>query len=812
MIKQFISFQLLLFLSLLSIKMWAQDTEPEQIALLRKSIEKELNDSAKTAMLLDLGDKIENQNPAEALACYRDAAETAKKALNSCRDKGCQNTFRALMSKALRFEGIVQLRQGETNQSVIIFRTALQFALLSGNDTEKGKAYNCLATALREEGKGDEAIALFEKSVGTALLAGDSALASSALTSLGILYGEKGNDNKAFAAFFKSLAIDEARGDVDGVARNYTNIGNLHSDRDNLTKAISYYTLSLKMALGAGNPATLQASYTNMAQAYNLTKRYDEAISYLNKALGLCRKNQDKQGESACLTNLGVANYMLGNYAMAQNHYQQALEVAESLGDVDATALLLGNLAALSIETAQRQPENTPARTLGYHLALTYSLRAYNLAREMKSVHQLEKLSTQLMKVYRMTGNHAKALEFAEVVINLRDSLFQTSKIQAISEMESKYQTERKQLEIDALEKEKALQQSLVKRQQWVIYTVVAGFLLVSVSLIAIGRLLAQKQTANKLITERNEALLKANSEITQQKEEIIAQRDEIEHQRDIVIKQKNQIEEIHHQLTDSIDYAFRIQQALLTTKSQLAALFGGVVVFYRPRNVVSGDFFWATRINNTILLAVADCTGHGVPGAMMSVLGMSYLNEIVQRKPSAMPHQILADLRTEIVAALSQTGLWNEQKEGMDMSVIAFTPSTGDLWFAGANSPLLIIKPANTLNPANIDTDCSDSDRLTYVRGDKMPVGIHDRMNPFTLHQLQLSKGDHVFLMTDGFADQFGGQQGKKFMTHRLRHFLQQTSLLTPDDQEAALQNTFDQWKGTHDQTDDVTVVGFRY
>jgi ligand-binding sensor domain-containing protein/serine phosphatase RsbU (regulator of sigma subunit) len=263
------------------------------------------------------------------------------------------------------------------------------------------------------------------------------------------------------------------------------------------------------------------------------------------------------------------------------------------------------------------------------------------------------------------------------------------------------------------------------------------------------------------------------------------------------VVSQKEHIEHIHEEVSQSIDYATRIQTAILPEVVILKQYFAEHFVLLMPKDKVSGDFYWWAMVENHLVISVADCTGHGVPGAFMSMLGISFLREIVIKECIINPDIILKRLRTEIIYALKQKGTSGEQKDGMDMVLVTINIETLKIQFAGANNPLYIISSLNN--------------ELIKINGDKMPVAIHEHMENFTNHEFQLQKGDSIYLLTDGFEDQFGGPNCKKFMSKQLKELLASNSQKSMSEQNQVLEKSLKEWIGEGEQTDDITVVGLR-
>ncbi|MBN2681441.1 MAG: SpoIIE family protein phosphatase [Bacteroidales bacterium] len=326
------------------------------------------------------------------------------------------------------------------------------------------------------------------------------------------------------------------------------------------------------------------------------------------------------------------------------------------------------------------------------------------------------------------------------------------------------------------------------------------------------------KQRANRILTRQKKEIELQKSEIIQQKEEIISQRDEIEAQRDELSEKNHVLVEQKKEITDSINYAKRIQNALLPSTEFVNNNLGNHFIIFRPKDVVSGDFYWSTQINNNLIITVADCTGHGVPGAFMSMLGVSFLNEIVRKKHVTKASEVLDHLRESVIEALKQSGHKDSEsnnetmsnvKDGMDISLVVLDLKNNTCQWAGANNPLWIIRK-------NIVVENFDdlADVIEEYKPDKMPIAIHDTMNPFTNHEIVLNTGDRIFLLTDGYPDQFGGEKGKKFLHKRLKRLLVDSAELPIKQQGLLLSTRLDEWMNSfskyYEQVDDITIIGF--
>jgi len=263
------------------------------------------------------------------------------------------------------------------------------------------------------------------------------------------------------------------------------------------------------------------------------------------------------------------------------------------------------------------------------------------------------------------------------------------------------------------------------------------------------------------------------------------------------VVKQKEILEEQKQEITDSIHYASRIQRAILPTETLTNPILKDYFILYKPRDIVSGDFYWTTIKDDRIVLTVADCTGHGVPGAFMSMLGVSFLNEIVNEKGIVSPDEILNTLRGNIINALQQKESYGGSKDGMDIALVSIDEKRKIIQYAGANNSLLVIREK----------------QLSEIKADKMPIAIYLKMDSFLNHEIPYQKGDIIYLFSDGYTDQFGGPKGKKFMSKHFKEFLLSIHELPMITQQHKLDQRIEEWKteGSQSQNDDICVIGLR-
>jgi len=306
----------------------------------------------------------------------------------------------------------------------------------------------------------------------------------------------------------------------------------------------------------------------------------------------------------------------------------------------------------------------------------------------------------------------------------------------------------------------------------------------------------AYVENISQMNLELEEKVKERTREVVEQKEEIEAQKEEIEAQLDLATLQRDTILNQKEQILDSIRYAERIQSAILPPVTHLSDQLSDHFILFKPRDIVSGDFYWTTQLGNKIFIAVADCTGHGVPGAFLSVLGISSMNEITKQNGGLRASEILEKLREFVIKSLHQTGSKGEAQDGIEIALCILDTKKLSLEYAGANRPLYVVS----------------GDSVQHIKPDRMPIGIYDhKVKPFTNHNVKFKKGDSIYLFSDGYVDQLGGPLRKTFRSRKFRRLLLDIREKSMSDQKNILTDTLEAWQGEVEQIDDILVLGIR-
>jgi serine phosphatase RsbU (regulator of sigma subunit) len=506
---------------------------------------------------------------------------------------------------------------------------------------------------------------------------------------------------------------------------------------------LEFYMQSLRLFEIKRDSVSMTQSYINVGLVYQRKKQFNEALKYFEDARTMARRLNNKSNMALAENSISLIMVEQGNYEQALRYSNHALEIFKELGDKNNVAICYRTIGECYLKLGNNV------------LSLENFKKSIELYREMELKRELADLYKDLSSVYAAMGRFDLAFDNYRMYSERKDSALSEEYLKTIQEMQTKYETDQKQKEIQLLNEKSARQQAENKRQRIMIYSFVVGFMLILIFSILLFR----------------------------QYRQISEQRDQISHQK--------------QEITDSIMYASRIQRAILPPKENFAKFLPEHFILFRPRDIVSGDFYWMTNIGKRVYFTAADCTGHGVPGAFMSMLGTAFLNEIVSKNEKINSNEILDQLRAHVVSSLHQTGKEGESKDGMDMALCVIDIETKMLQFSGANNPLFIYRKGE----------------LIEFKADKMPIGIyHSKTDDFSRHDYQLEKGDTLYVFSDGYVDQFGGPDKRKFMKKNFKELLLKIQPKPMDEQYLILNEAILSWMGEDvEQIDDILVIGVR-
>ena len=583
--------------------------------------------------------------------------------------------------------------------------------------------------------------------------------AANAYNNLGNIYEMVGEYPKSLDYHFKAYANYKSLNFLTGLARSSNNIANLYGDQRQYDKAEDYYRISLNHCFQDGDQEAIFLTFVNLGSNFVYQNRYDSALHYFNLADTLRTKNNFYDMMPNFYETRGEMEYQRQNYTEALRYYDEAIRAALEYGDsvqVIYTKALKGKLFIATKKYNDAEKELLAAHAL---------LKRY-------STSDLElNINNHLRNLYDLIKQPAKAYYYYQLYVEAEKNknLEESRKYADKAELKHQYETEMYVFKQEQ-EKRELKSQEEKKRQNMII---------LAVSVICV------------LIVIFSVALYKRFKESEQQKKIIASQKQEVE-------KQHHALEEKNKEIMDSINYARRIQHALLAHEDVLTQNLPEYFVFFKPKDIVSGDFYWATSTGSDSIdkfyLAVCDSTGHGVPGAFMSLLNINLLNEAINEKHISAPNEVFNHVREGLIKNISQEG----QRDGMDGILLKMQSGAKgevELSYAAANNAPLLIS----------------NNQILELPKDKMPVGIGIANDSFKLHTISAQKGDMLYLYTDGYADQFGGPKGKKFKYKTLNELLVSISDLPTAEQKEKLNSVFEEWRGNLEQVDDVCIIGIR-
>lgn len=592
------------------------------------------------------------------------------------------------------------------------------------------------------------------------------------LYKLGDAYKITESFDKAIEYYTKSLEVFKKLHSQDKIESLIENLAKMYGGKKDFKKALEY-SLELKKILGSsGNKRLVCQSNFRVADAYEDLLDTTNAFAFNALALSQALELKDDATVGACLRQKAhIYIWVLSDYKNGLHYSEEALSWIKLSGNVD----MLFTCHETIVKTALGDKQIS--------LALKHAIEADSVARKMHNWSYIARINLLLFDIYSDQLNYKKALSHHFTYLHAKDSLSRIRNQTELIQKSIKYEFEKSELNLKAEQDKKNIEAAVEKKNQRLVLLSVSGLLILI--LVFSAFILRSLNTTRK--------------------------------QKKIIEEQKHLVEEKHKEITDSINYAERIQKSFLATKKHLDENLSDYFILFKPKDVVSGDFYWSSTLNNgSFALATADSTGHGVPGAIMSLLNITSLEKAIETEIT--PDKILNTTRKIIIERLKKDGSELGGKDGMDCSLCMFDFKNTKLFVANANNPVWIVR--NVIlsgSEGSQEGDASLSLSMTErevieIKGDKMPVGKHDNQDiPFTLKVYELRKGDIIYTLTDGFPDQFGGEKGKKFMSKNLRELLVANSQLPMQDQRSLLEKTFKDWVGDLEQVDDVTVIGIK-
>ncbi len=506
---------------------------------------------------------------------------------------------------------------------------------------------------------------------------------------------------------------------------------------------------------------------------HNMTNHPEQSYQYYKKGLAIFEqlKQQNKLSDpdlyGRYIEFISHANYI----TKETNHEADYLYTSQEFAHISTKNMTPNDLGTYYLRLGDIAMDNKD-----YTTALRYYTQITNNPKTDSGIVSVGLWGKSI--AYEGLKDYKQALEYHKLYTKYQSKVNNTQAQKEKIEVEAKHTTEKHELQLAKQKLELDNQNLQIRAEKKKNIALYFGLWLSAMIILSLW-VLWHKMKQSKKFAEQMQVV----AEMAQ--EELLQQKDIIEH------KNKD--------ITDSINYAMRIQTSVLPQMAGLQSFFESHFVLYKPKDIVSGDFYWKAVVENKMVFAVADCTGHGVPGAFMSMLGSAFLNDIVSKEYITHTGVILRRLRKEVIRVLGADSQGQKHRDGMDMAIICYNKESQSLQFSGANRPLYLIRNGG----------------LMEYKGDKMPIGLYERMDKFSHIDIEVQAGDVLYLFSDGFVDQFGGEKGKKFMTGKFKELLLSLSHLSMSEQETVLLQTLQQWthpqNQPYEQVDDITVVGLK-
>jgi serine phosphatase RsbU (regulator of sigma subunit) len=719
-------------------------------------------------------------------------------------------------ASALCARGVIKYNQSQYDNSIVLFDSARTIYHSAADIVNEIKCINNKAKSLNALDKHREALDLLAIAEKMAIEISDKKGLGYCYYVKGSVLNDRGEYIEAGEALEKSLALRLEMKDTIGLGAVHSFLGVNYSYLGNYQKALDHIQKSIVIREKIGDKRGLANSFLSQYKIFYIMKEWERALGSELKSLSLCSEIKDEQCVSGRYTNIGDLYLRLERYGEALDYHFKALAISRRIGIKNREALVLNNIAKTFLKTGRekeaflyidsslaireliRDPEGLADNYLTLAKACNQTKqyeKGINAALKALEIADSSGLSSSIMEAYHeMSNSYVKLNDYKNAFnsyrnyISIRDSIYNIETSRDLTKKQLNFEFSQQQ-KIQGLmqDKKDAVAEKQIQKQKYIRNGLVIGLSLIALILFLVFRSLKRKKESNLFLNQ-------VNATLTEQKFRLQRQNEQIEHQHKL-------IETKNREITDSIFYAKNIQTSLIPSKIDFEKYFEESFILFKPKDIISGDFYWISDKDGKIIFVTADCTGHGVPGGFMSMLGISMLNEIINEYALTEPALVLSKLRKKVITSLKQKGISGEHQDGMDLTLMVIDKKEMKLVYSAANHTFYIIRKNN-----------DEGFVLKQFKGDKQPVGIYgEKLKPFSQTEVELHKGDIIYTFSDGYADQFGGPDGKKFKYKQLQEILIKIAGLSLSEQQIHLDKTITNWKGNLEQIDDITVVGIK-
>jgi serine phosphatase RsbU (regulator of sigma subunit)/Tfp pilus assembly protein PilF len=704
-----------------------------------------------------IGEQLYSFQPDSAIKNWEKLISICEKHLQQDLSEKEEKAYLTEQSAALNNIGYVYENTGDAASAIKYLKKSLLISMGLNDYQNVAIALNNIGHNLVNTGNNVGALDYFNQSLEVNIRHGSKEDVLTSLVIMGDMYGKMHDEVNAIAYMKKALKIALEINDKVNEAYIYSLIGNEYFNFGKVREALKYDSISLRISKEIGDSVGISRLYNNIGARHYALGNYEQALLNFNESLRIREKQNDLKGLHSTLANIGTTLILLKREKEGYEKLNASLLLAQKSGDkiLEWSSLYqIGNSAYLYSKDFSK--------------AELYNLKGLELARQMGFPEQIRSSAKSLLEIFKFTGDYKKALEMQSLYMVMRDSLnnIQTRKAALNSQLKYEYEIKAAADSV-RLAADKQLSTAMLEQEKTKSYALYGGIILTA---LFGGFMFNRYKKTNKqrLIIEQQEKETKY---------------------------QKSLVDNKNREILDSINYAKRLQDAILPSDKMWKASLPDSFILYKPKDIVAGDFYWMEVNSDVIFFAAADCTGHGVPGAMVSVVCSNALNRTVKEFNITEPGKILDKVRELVIETFEKSG--SDVKDGMDISLCALNIKSGELKWSGANNPLWLVRQGVK--------------KIEELKADKQPIGKYTNESPFTTHHTLLKPGDSIYIFTDGYPDQFGGPKGKKFKSSKMKEWLLDHSEKNMQDQLHLMGKTFEDWKANHDQVDDVCVIGVR-
>lgn len=672
--------------------------------------------------------------------------------------------------------GYLYANTGRNNKAIEYDLKAVEFLKKVNNQKSLAITYINIASIYETKGDIVKTLEYYDKSLEIQKKIGDKKGTAITLNNLAYVSYNYGDIEKAIEYWTKCLKIQKEVEDQKGIATSYINIGAVYSSQGSSLKAKSYYLKSLVIYQKLNDLKGQAIAFKNIGSLYFEDKNYTLAYSYFIKSLILHKKLKNQEGIAELYLNLANVNEVKNKLDTALAFTQNALNIYKLLDNkkgISSAYLELADIYFIRNNLSK---------------ALNYALISHSINEELGYPENINFSAKKLNEIYLALKDYENAYKFLKLEIAMHDSILNEKNYKTLIQNQTKIEIE-KQQSIDSVIISNIKAENITRKRQ-------SHLILLSSFIFAISFVISIIFYIQK--NKRNKILIRQKHTINQKKEELIFQNERINEINEELTEKQEKLELAYKLTTNSIQYAKKIQTAAFPNKEIFENNFSEFFIIYYPLELLSGDFYWAKEYKNLLIFAVADSSGHGIPGAFVSMLGISILNEILFLQKINTAGEILDNIRIRIKESLNQLN-FSDNEDSLDISLCIFDKTKNELQFAGAYNSLYIFSQKDT------------EVELTILKADRQPVGIFIKEHPFTNNIITLKKGDILYLFTDGFMDQFDKEVKSKFGHKRFRTIIKENYNKSITEQKEIIINSFEQWKGDANQVDDILVLGLK-